>query len=727
MNDVVLDNKRRSFNLKNLFLDPNNYRFVDNRDYIKVNEEKILDERIQKRTRSFIEGNKRDNIADLISSFKANGFLDVDVIQARDLGSNNYLVIEGNRRVTALKALQEDNENGLDIGSLNPNIFRSIPFEIHANEETEKHLIIMGLKHISGNKKWSAINQAQLIYDYLKQYWQTEEYYEKEKDLCDSLGISKVKLRTSQRAYHLILSYKNSDYGDQFKSSDFSLFSEIISRPSIKEWIDWDDDLYNAKNTSNRNRLFSWLSRTEEFGDDGDDAYIEPIISKSAEIRDLGVFIKNEMAINEMEKYRSVSRGLLASGEIDKQNYEKVVNNVIDGLDKLRNYFDFLIEDEASFDKLKNKYSELSPNGTNLNMAYGNYSTCFEYGDDIKQFDEILIQKYKIFDSFRIDRLRKINIFTGLNNAGKTSILEAIYYLTKQNDIVSFLELIKLKNKLDSLNPLWLNKVFNAEDEISVSGTFNNKNTTIRFRKFEARNIDKKNDYIASYNLTAQIDDRELSNIIHTFQYDTVKRENEKVEHLCNSRFKSPYFYNTREIIDTYNKNTQIKSNDLTAINQVIKFVKEIDENINDIRLNDDYGVERFIVDSSRFSNRNIEITNYGEGLQRVFEIALAFAASRNGIVCIDEFETAIHYSLLLKFTKFIQELADIFNVQVFITTHSKECIDAFVNNGYKNEDISAYFLENTNNQMSTKYIGGERLQYLVDSIDLDIRGTINE
>ena len=137
--------------------------------------------------------------------------------------------------------------------------------------------------------------------------------------------------------------------------------------------------------------------------------------------------------------------------------------------------------------------------------------------------------------------------------------------------------------------------------------------------------------------------------------------------------------------------------------------------------------MERFIVDSSRFSNRNIEITNYGEGLQRVFEIALAFAASRNGIVCIDEFETAIHYSLLLKFTKFIQELADIFNVQVFITTHSKECIDAFVNNGYKNEDISAYFLENTNNQMFTKYIGGERLQYLVDSIDLDIRGTINE
>ncbi|WP_412096240.1 ParB N-terminal domain-containing protein [Citrobacter freundii] len=40
---------------------------------------------------------------DLIASFKANGYLDVDVIQVKDLGDNNYLVLEGNRRVTALK------------------------------------------------------------------------------------------------------------------------------------------------------------------------------------------------------------------------------------------------------------------------------------------------------------------------------------------------------------------------------------------------------------------------------------------------------------------------------------------------------------------------------------------------------------------------------------------------------------------------------------------------
>ena len=77
---------------------------------------------------------------------KTNGFLEVDVIQVKDLGDNNYKVLEGNRRVAALKCLQEDYENGLSIGKLEPSIFKSVPFEIHDFDDNERHLILMGLK-----------------------------------------------------------------------------------------------------------------------------------------------------------------------------------------------------------------------------------------------------------------------------------------------------------------------------------------------------------------------------------------------------------------------------------------------------------------------------------------------------------------------------------------------------------------------------------------------------
>ena len=103
----------------------------------------VVDDKIQRRTRSFLEGNKREKIKDLMESFKVNGFLKDDVIQARDLGNNNYLVIEGNRRVAALKTLQEDYRRGVDIGKLDPQIFSSVPFEIHDNDDKMNHLIII--------------------------------------------------------------------------------------------------------------------------------------------------------------------------------------------------------------------------------------------------------------------------------------------------------------------------------------------------------------------------------------------------------------------------------------------------------------------------------------------------------------------------------------------------------------------------------------------------------
>lgn len=727
-----------SRNLKNLYLDPNNYRFVDNLNYSKVDEKSLIKDSIQKRTRAFIEGKSISNIKDLVDSFRANGFLEVDVIQVRDLGSNKYLVLEGNRRVAALKHLQEQYEQkGLDLGKLDPSIFRSIPFEIHENNDKSKHLIIMGLKHINGNKKWSAVNQSQLIYDYLLEFWNDKTLYNsKETDLCNSLGISKTMLRTSQRAYHLVLAYKESEFGDQFISDMYSLFVEIVKKPILREWLDWDDDNYKTRNYVRLQRLFSWISKIEELTDGDNELSSEeeevieennsrdPIITKSHEIRDLVLFINDENALNEMENKGSVSRGLVLSGVIGKIEYESATTKLRESIYDINKYKNIMsLENISELEELKKMFDKILPQKNSLNISMGNSATIFELGR-IEHFKEINITKYKTFKSFKIDRLNKINIFAGFNNTGKTSLLMAIYILTKQNDIASYLELLKFKNKLPEINSKWLNAIF--DESISISGSFNNFDTSIKISKFEAVNINKKDDYIASYQMIGTVESKEYSNIIHTFEHGDLIRENELVVHLCKSLFKSPYFYNPNELQLTYTTNVEHKIDKQTAIKLVIDFMKEIDPEINDITLTEVGDIKRFIVDSDKFKEMNLNITNYGEGIQRIFEIALAFAYSKNGVLCIDEFDTAIHYSLLIEFTRFIQILADKFNVQVFLSTHSAECINAFVQNGYSNENISAYNLENTNDGVKAKYIAGERLEYLVENIELDIRGGKN-
>ena len=708
---------KRSFNIKNLFLDPNNYRFIDEKEYSQVDREKILNERIQKKTRYFIEGEKRSNIIDLIHSFKANGYIPVEKIQVKDLGENRYLVLEGNRRTAALKALQEDYELGRDIGQLDPALFRRVDVEVHDEENEHIHLLVMGLKHIGGNKKWPAVNQAKFIKDYIDKF--EGEYWEAENSACETLSISKQKLRLSLRALELIEQYKHSDYGDQFENEQYAIFEEIVRTPIMREWIDWNDDDYQAENSIHLERLFNWIS-TVEAGDDEEKAphKAEPIITKSAEIRELKIFINEENALEIMEKNRSFTQGLLNSSSREKINIQETVNTTKRNIDLLytyRNAFDVDVKKEL--EEMFSTFSKVVPQKASINLE-GEYksSVCFEMAT-AGHFSQITIQSYKIFHDFQITNLNKINLFGGLNNTGKTSLLEAIYLLTKQNDLNAFFEIVRLKNKLEVLSPLWLSQ-FLETSPIVIQGMYNGVETGLSIRKEEAKNIDKA-DYITSIVIDAFIDDETHSMTkAHLYRYAPIQLYYDTIKILSHSMFKSPFFHKESDILLSYSKNYEKKLMPL-----IIDFLKKVDSQINDIGLVEVEGIKRFLVDSSRYTDHKVDITSYGEGLQRIFEISLAFAYAKNGVILIDELETGIHHSLLIDFTRFIQELAERFNVQVFITSHSKECLNAFVQNGSDNESISAYILQNKGEKVTYHYSEGEKFSRLVEAMDIDMRG----
>lgn len=67
-----------------------------------------------------------------------------------------------------------------------------------------------------------------------------------------------------------------------------------------------------------------------------------------------------------------------------------------------------------------------------------------------------------------------------------------------------------------------------------------------------------------------------------------------------------------------------------------------------------------------------------GEGMSRIFGIALALVNAKDGMLLIDEVDTGLHYSVLPDLWKLIFEVAHRLNVQVFATTHSKDCLEAF-------------------------------------------------
>jgi hypothetical protein len=66
-----------------------------------------------------------------------------------------------------------------------------------------------------------------------------------------------------------------------------------------------------------------------------------------------------------------------------------------------------------------------------------------------------------------------------------------------------------------------------------------------------------------------------------------------------------------------------------------------------------------------------------GEGMARLASLVLHMSDATNGVMLVDEIENGLHHSILVKVWRAIGEVARRFNTQVFATTHSRECIVA--------------------------------------------------
>ncbi len=333
-------------------------------------------------------------------------------------------------------------------------------------------------------------------------------------------------------------------------------------------------------------------------------------------------------------------------------------------------------------------------------------------------FSEIKIEKYRKLIQLHIRYLNRINIFAGKNNSGKTSLLEAVYLLSQLNDINAFLELERYRGKFnEAFNPRWLSR--NVNEGLKIYGKIKESDVSVSLAPQQTGEQIDKTGYISSFVAEAEIHGTSLESNVHIFSGKSPEIFYRKSCILCHAAMTSPYRYNEGLLKKAHSVAVRERFTD-----DIIGFIRDnADPDLIRIEMVNVEGESRFYAHTEA-SDESFDITKYGEGIQRVFEIALLLGYCRNGILCIDEFESAIHKSLLADFSRFVHQLAERFNVQVFLTTHSKECIDAFIENQYKNEKITAFALqENEDGSVACKYVEGTRLERLLESIDIDIRG----
>lgn len=720
--------RRLSLALSSLYLDPNNYRFIDHDDYVEVPDAQVTDDEVQRRTRRLILGGNEENVSDLIASLKQNGWLDVEPIHVRKLAERKYLVVEGNRRVATLKHLQSRWHDATgSLGKLDHTVFDKVPCILYEERDDFHHLVVMGLHHISGKARWPAVNQARLM----KRL--RDEFKKAPDEICASLGVSKREFNVSLRTLALADAYRASDYGDQFTTEMFNLFREVLKAPSLRDWLQWDADTEYAGNGANLERLFSWLSREpDDEPEDEDDPQSgtkrvlgERVITTGGQIRELAKIIEDPTAVKRLEETRSLQAATLSS--------DLLVKNEIDGaIERSHQDAARLFElapkmSSSELDRVEDLVARLEAVAVSRKRQPATATTSdqpWKVFTEVPQshFESIVIRKYRALNNVRFEQLGRVNLVVGINNAGKTSVLESVYLLANQSDPRGLLELLRCRTRVDvSATPAFA--VTQLPREILLSAEYDKRADNAVDLRVEVKDEPEGTDedwasYLRTLVIDASYAGRTQRSVTDFFSSRTRRtRITGEPRWLTSSVFHSPFSLFDPELLVRCNE----ESIRLKLKDRVTSFIRShIDAGVRDVALANEH--RRFLVTHDAFDEA-VDLSSFGEGMQRVFLTGLLFAGARGGVVLIDEFENALHTGILLEFTKLVQELAAEFKCQVFLTTHSKETVDAFLLNDYRTDEIVAYLLkQEDNNAKSVVRFGGPDLKRAVEVGDVDLR-----
>ena len=156
-----------------------------------------------------------------------------------------------------------------------------------------------------------------------------------------------------------------------------------------------------------------------------------------------------------------------------------------------------------------------------------------------------------------------------------------------------------------------------------------------------------------------------------------------------------------------------------------VRILRLFDENIQDIvLLRDDFGQP---MDCLRSKSLGIlPVSNYGDGVKRVLSIAGALAQAHDGILLIDEFETAIHAKNYNDIFNFLDKASEEYDIQLFLTTYSIEAVDELlkVDNAVKEGAIRFITLrkEKTSGKTLYRMMDGTEVMENREKFDFEVR-----
>lgn len=302
--------------------------------------------------------------------------------------------------------------------------------------------------------------------------------------------------------------------------------------------------------------------------------------------------------------------------------------------------------------------------------------------------NDLTVQNYRCFKDLHIKDFARVNLLVGMNNSGKTSLLEAIYLLVNQDDINrSLIELLQNRAETDKLPGL--------------SGDGNQYQLS-QYLSEEVRNLFYGFQSHGNQDILIKSSNPDLSLSIHKINNKHIFNQ-DAFEIICSDGSNAPIKINLLAdgtvvkhdnlpllpkkpslLLASSNLNYQKLSELWNSIlltpkeNKVVSALQILEPAVRRVGFTSYPNYHSSILLKLDTYPQPIPLISMGEGMRRILAIAIASVTVENGFLLVDEIETGLHYEAQSEMWHFILEIAQELDIQVFATTHSWDCIASF-------------------------------------------------
>ncbi|MHB8577624.1 MAG: AAA family ATPase [Dehalococcoidia bacterium] len=303
----------------------------------------------------------------------------------------------------------------------------------------------------------------------------------------------------------------------------------------------------------------------------------------------------------------------------------------------------------------------------------------------------IEIENFRRLRSLRIDDLGQINLIVGANNAGKTSLLEAIWLLRGEGDPFSLRRAATFRNADNAPDALWpgLFGDMQVAKTIQIRGT-RERGDQESLEIATAPDAATNGGAEARFPIPAQLLEAPAPAALQ-FVYQEpggrpVMRWWQRGEPpdgpapltLKDSPPGPSTFLSARLAVSAPELATAFTLVlDQPGGEEILQAMQALEPRLTQLSLG--FVNQTPIIRAHIGFGRPIPLQLLGEGAVRLMEILLALPLVRRGTLFVDEIENGFYYQSLPRVWRAVATASQLADVQVFATTHSLECVDAAV------------------------------------------------